>query len=170
MSRDLVSVFTASGPPILKGVASHDSQPHRGPPLVSPTDSERSTDQERASYPRQDTRPLEMVSSLAKMRDLLLAIGVFTLGARLAIAQQCYQYGISQSDSCLCPPGFNPSDSEKNCNLPACGGNLYQPGSAAPGGYGGFGNTTLGSCSCSDGFTGPACTGETSIMLLKIRY
>ncbi|WRT67810.1 uncharacterized protein IL334_004784 [Kwoniella shivajii] len=77
----------------------------------------------------------------------------------IAFAQTCSNYGISSSDStCLCPPGFNVPSSD--CDLPICGGNLYEPGNAAPGGTGGYGNVT--SCECTQGFTGPGCTVCTS--------
>ncbi|WVF69150.1 hypothetical protein IAT40_003925 [Kwoniella sp. CBS 6097] len=78
----------------------------------------------------------------------------------LVSAQTCYNYGSPSSGSCLCPPGFNtPSSgsSARDCSLPVCGGSLYTPGEAAPGGQGGFGNISVG-CGCEDGWTGPGCT------------
>ncbi|GMK53955.1 hypothetical protein CspeluHIS016_0105410 [Cutaneotrichosporon spelunceum] len=41
---------------------------------------------------------------------------------------------------------------EDGCDLPNCGGSLYEPAAAAPG----LGNTT--GCACTDGWGGPACT------------
>jgi hypothetical protein len=74
-------------------------------------------------------------------------------------AQTCSQYGSASDSTCLCPPGFNPSSGSTDCTLPVCGGSLYQPGPAAPGGTGGFGNVTLDStCGCSSGWAGPGCT------------
>ncbi|WVQ96652.1 hypothetical protein IAU59_003758 [Kwoniella sp. CBS 9459] len=78
----------------------------------------------------------------------------------LALAQTCYNYGSPSSGSCLCPPGFNTpasSAATRDCNLPVCGGSLYEPGQAAPGGQGGFGNVSVG-CGCDEGWTGPGCT------------
>lgn len=95
---------------------------------------------------------------------LLLVISSLTA---IVSAQTCSNYGntTSGSSSCLCPPGFNPSGvTNNNCSMPVCGGSLYDPSSAAPGGNGGFGNVSLGSCSCSSGFTGPACTGTCLIV------
>ncbi|WWC88700.1 uncharacterized protein L201_003613 [Kwoniella dendrophila CBS 6074] len=69
-------------------------------------------------------------------------------------AQTCSNFGTSSESKCLCPPGFNVPSSD--CNLPVCGGNLYSPGNAAPGGLGGFGNVS--DCGCDQGWTGPGCT------------
>ena len=78
----------------------------------------------------------------------------------LAQAQQCFQYGSSEGDSCLCPPGFNPpSGGNGSCSLPVCGGSLYEPGAAASAGSAGLGDVSSG-CGCTGGWTGPGCTGE----------
>ncbi|WWD18512.1 hypothetical protein CI109_102964 [Kwoniella shandongensis] len=78
----------------------------------------------------------------------------------LVLAQTCSNYGSPSDGSCLCPAGFN-SPSTADCALPVCGGSLYTPAGAAPGGTGGFGNVSTG-CGCSDGWTGPGCTVCTS--------
>ncbi|WVQ65812.1 uncharacterized protein L199_003990 [Kwoniella botswanensis] len=77
-----------------------------------------------------------------------------------AQAQQCSNFGSSLDSTCLCPPGFNVPSSQ--CDLPVCGGNLYNPANAAPGGTGGFGNVSAGGCGCDDGWTGPGCSVCTS--------
>ncbi|WVW84638.1 hypothetical protein I302_106672 [Kwoniella bestiolae CBS 10118] len=80
----------------------------------------------------------------------------------LTLAQTCSNFGTSRDSTCLCPPGFNVPSSD--CGLPVCGGNLYNPGEAAPGGVGGFGNVSAdaGGCGCDDGWRGPGCTVCTS--------
>ena len=79
----------------------------------------------------------------------------------VVFGQQCSQYGNVSGNGCICPPGFNTPGSDNTCALPVCGGSLYDPASAAPGGDGGFGNLSLGDggCGCSNGWSGPACTG-----------
>lgn len=81
----------------------------------------------------------------------------------LVLAQECFQYGSPQSgssDACLCPAGFNPpSGGNGTCSLPVCGGSLYEPGEAAPGGSGGLGDVSSG-CGCTGGWGGPSCTGR----------
>ena len=88
-------------------------------------------------------------------------LALFTLfSTRLgAFAQQCFQYGSPEGDTCLCPPGFNPtSGGNGTCSLPVCGGSLYEPGSAASAGDAGLGDVSSG-CGCTSGWTGPGCTG-----------
>ena len=78
----------------------------------------------------------------------------------LGLAQQCSQFGTPQGDTCLCPPGFNPSSGGNGtCSLPVCGGSLYEPAVAAPGGGNGLGSVESG-CGCTSGWAGPGCTGK----------
>ncbi|WWC70728.1 uncharacterized protein I206_104679 [Kwoniella pini CBS 10737] len=86
---------------------------------------------------------------------MFLPISLLLLSSSVS-AQTCMNYGTSSTtgSSCICPPGFNVPSSD--CNLPTCGGNLYNPQQAAPGGTGGFGNVS--ECACDDGWTGPGCT------------
>ncbi|WVR06377.1 hypothetical protein IAU60_003408 [Kwoniella sp. DSM 27419] len=91
------------------------------------------------------------------------SFGLIVLAAS-AVAQTCQNYGTSSSGGCLCPPGFNTpvssSSDARDCSLPVCGGNLYAPGNAAPGGTGGFGNVSQ--CTCEAGWVGPGCTVPTT--------
>jgi hypothetical protein len=88
------------------------------------------------------------------------AFWLFSIAVSAVWAQECTNYGSASGSTCLCPPGLNPTGvSPQTCNLPVCGGNLYVPAGAAPGGQGGFGNVSSG-CACTSGWTGPGCTGE----------
>lgn len=78
---------------------------------------------------------------------------VLAVAVAVTASAQCVNYGIANGDSCTCPAGFSNS-ANKNCDIPNCGGSLYAPAGAAPGT---FGDTS--SCACSDGWTGPGCTG-----------
>ncbi|KAL1412857.1 hypothetical protein Q8F55_000606 [Vanrija albida] len=80
-----------------------------------------------------------------------------TLGALaflgLAAAQTapaCANFGVEAGGSCLCPAGFN-SPQSSSCAQPNCGSNIFNPTQAAP-------NGNVTSCSCADGWSGPACT------------
>ncbi|KAK8858621.1 hypothetical protein IAR55_002850 [Kwoniella newhampshirensis] len=90
------------------------------------------------------------------MRALALGFAVLLAAVAPVAAQTCNNYGTPSDGSCACPAGFN-SPSTLDCASPVCGGSLYAPGGAAPGGIGGFGNVSTG-CACSDGWTGPGCT------------
>lgn len=67
-------------------------------------------------------------------------------------ADQCTHYGFPEGDECTCPAGFGASIGSQ-CDTPQCGGSLYVPGPKAKDG-------NLKDCQCSDGWTGPTCTGE----------
>jgi hypothetical protein len=91
----------------------------------------------------------------------------------LGLAQQCSQFGTTQEDTCLCPPGFNPSSGGNGtCSLPVCGGSLYEPSAAASAGSNGLGSVE--GCGCTSGWTGPGCTGKSDFhceeQQLMIKY
>lgn len=101
----------------------------------------------------------------------LLLLALLPLAPWAAAITCTTNFGNSSSsgDSCLCPPGFNPKGGAGDCSVPVCGGGLYSPGSPAPLGGTGYGNVSSGSCGCSDGWTGPGCTGEYRTAALRSR-
>lgn len=72
----------------------------------------------------------------------------------LTSAQTCENFGLQNSSSCSCPPGFGGS----TCSQPACGGTIFQ-GSQRPltPVSSGAANLTAASCACESGWTGTAC-------------
>lgn len=78
---------------------------------------------------------------------------VVAVAAAATATAQCVNYGIADGGSCTCPAGFS-NPSSNSCDLPNCGGSLYEPAGAASGPTG-----DTSSCACADGWTGPACTG-----------
>lgn len=109
-----------------------------------------------AYTPSRSSSPVDYTSHRQRMMIGIIIIGLLPLG----LAQQCLQFGTSQGDSCLCPPGFNPSSGGNGtCSLPVCGGSLYESAGAAPAGSNGLGSVDSG-CGCTSGWTGPGCTGR----------
>jgi hypothetical protein len=79
-------------------------------------------------------------------------------------AQSCANYGTQSGNTCLCPPGFVNASSD--CSVPVCGGSLGDAGLQGiqiPRTDRGFGNISAGVCACSEGWSGPGCTGECSL-------
>lgn len=76
-------------------------------------------------------------------------------------AQSCSNYGTPSGNTCICPPGFVNASSD--CSLPVCGGSLSDAGLKGiqiPRTGKGFGNVSGDVCACSEGWSGPGCTGE----------
>lgn len=90
---------------------------------------------------------------IAVLPAVAVALVVLLAPAVLAAQDSCVNYAQVSGDSCVCPAGFTETGSNA-CDLPQCGGSLYMPGTVATGT---FGNVT--NCACSDGWTGPSCTG-----------
>ncbi|KLT42041.1 hypothetical protein CC85DRAFT_261114 [Cutaneotrichosporon oleaginosum] len=76
---------------------------------------------------------------------------VVAAAAAVGAAAQCVNYGVADGGSCVCPAGFS-APSNNNCDLPNCGGSLYEPAGAT-----GANGATSG-CACASGWTGPGCT------------
>lgn len=85
-------------------------------------------------------------------------ISVSHVGSLLfRMSTSCENYGVTNSSSCACPPGFG----GPTCSQPACGGNIFQGSGRAvvplPSDSNASANLTSASCSCESGWIGTAC-------------
>ena len=89
------------------------------------------------------------------MSSLVLLLVSF-LSASSAVGQSCQNYGTPNGTACACPPGFG----GPNCELFACGGDLFQGSSRPLAQVSGNQRSNVTNCACEDGWGGTGCNGE----------
>ncbi|QRW00883.1 ATP-dependent permease [Ceratobasidium sp. AG-Ba] len=77
------------------------------------------------------------------------------VAASLVVAQQstCSNFGVSDGSNCLCPPGFGGS----SCDVPACGGNIFNGAQRSVSQNSSTGGMSLSGCACESGWGGSGC-------------